>query len=139
MDLRNICLSSLSSIDKLSFPSISIFSSKFFFFCFPNHNGPVFFFLGLSVPSSVFQYHHEGGNFFSEYDQSNCLLRRILFRSVLFSPLPSRTCSLVTSLTILPSPFSSSTTFQSFPNISDSIFLVSRSLSHMKQCSKHIT
>ena len=44
------------------------------FFWFSNHQGAVFFFfLLLSLPSSVLQWHHEGGNIFSEYDQSNCL------------------------------------------------------------------
>ena len=44
------------------------------FFCFSNHQGSVlFFFLILSLPLSVFQWHHEKGNFFSEYDQSNWL------------------------------------------------------------------
>ena len=51
-----------------------------------------FFFLLLSLPSSVFQWYHEEGNFFSEL----AFLRRILFRSVLFSAIHSRTCSLVT-------------------------------------------
>ena len=44
-------------------------------FCFLNHLGAVFFFfLLLSLPSSALQWHHEGGNFFSEYDRSNWLL-----------------------------------------------------------------
>ena len=38
------------------------------------------------------------------------------------------------SLNILPSPFSSSTIFQSSPITSAPIFLVSMSLSHLKQC-----
>jgi hypothetical protein len=43
-------------------------------FCFSNHEGAMFFFfLLLSLLSSVLQWHHEGGNFFSEYDQSNLL------------------------------------------------------------------
>ena len=44
------------------------------------------------IPSFLLQWHHEGGNFFSEYDQCNWLL----FRTVFFSPIRSRTCSLVT-------------------------------------------
>ena len=95
----------LCSIDKLSSQSFSIFSvllqlptsssvsqiiqelcSAVFFF----------FFLLLSLPSSVLQWHHEGGNFFSEYDIQLAFLRRILFISVLFSPIRSRICSLVT-------------------------------------------
>ena len=44
------------------------------FFSFSNHQGPVFFlFLLLSLPSSVLQWHHEGGNFSSEFDRSNWL------------------------------------------------------------------
>jgi hypothetical protein len=44
------------------------------FFCFSNHLGVVlFFFLILTLPSSVLQWHHEEGNFFSEYDQFNWL------------------------------------------------------------------
>jgi hypothetical protein len=42
------------------------------FFCFSNHQGAVFFLL-LSLPSSVLQWHQEEGNFFSEHDQSNWL------------------------------------------------------------------
>ena len=39
-----------------------------------SHQGAVFFFfLFLSLPSSTIQWHHEGGNFFSEYDRSNWL------------------------------------------------------------------
>ena len=42
------------------------------FSCLSNHLGAVFFFfLLLSLPSSVLQWHHEGGNFFSEYERSN--------------------------------------------------------------------
>ena len=45
------------------------------FSCFSNHLGALFFFLlFLWLPSSVLQWHHEGGNFFSEYDRSNWLL-----------------------------------------------------------------
>ena len=50
-----------------------------------------------------------------------------------------RTCSLVTFSDHLSSPYSSSTSSESSPNTSDPIFLVSRSLSHIKQCSKHST
>ena len=56
------------------------------------------FFLPLSLPSSVLQWHHEQGNFFLEYIQFNCFSLqdcRILFRSILLSPIHSRT-SLVT-------------------------------------------
>ena len=52
--------------------SASSFSSQYFS-CFSNHLGAVFsfFFLLLSLPSSVLQWHHVEGNFFSEYDQCN--------------------------------------------------------------------
>ena len=40
------------------------------FFCFSHNQGAVFFLL-LSLQSSVLQWYHEGGNLFSEYDQSN--------------------------------------------------------------------
>jgi hypothetical protein len=44
------------------------------FFCFSNHLVAVFaFLLLLSLTSSDLQWHHEGGNFFSEYDRSNWL------------------------------------------------------------------
>ena len=44
------------------------------FSCFSNHLGAVFFiFLLLLLPPSLHQWHHEGGNFFWEYDQSNWL------------------------------------------------------------------
>ena len=42
-------------------------------------------------------------------------------------------------MTILSSPFSSRTTFRSSPRTSVPHSLVSRSLSHIKQCSKHNT
>ena len=59
-------------------------------------------------------------------------LGRILFRSVLFSPIYSRTSSLIT-FTYHSSSFSSSTTFQISPNTSVPIFFLSSSLSHIKQ------
>ena len=66
------------------------------FFCFSNHQGAVFFFfLPLTLPPYILQWHHEGSNSFSEYDQSSWL-RRILFGSVLFSPMRSRNFSLIT-------------------------------------------
>ena len=64
-------------------------------------------------------------------------LCRILFRSVLFSPIRLKTVHYLLSLAILSSPFSSM--FQSSPNTSSPIFLVSMSLSHIKQWSKHNT
>ena len=41
------------------------------FFCFSDRQVALFFFLLLSFPLSILQRHHEEGNFFSEYDQSN--------------------------------------------------------------------
>ena len=58
------CISSLCSIHKLFFPSISIFSFQYLLLFLK------FFFHFLSLPSSVLQWNHEGGDFFSEYDQS---------------------------------------------------------------------
>jgi hypothetical protein len=53
-------------------------------FSFSNHQGALLFFL-LSLLSYVFQWHHEGGNFFSEYDQFNWLFYALYFFIVLFS------------------------------------------------------
>ena len=70
----------LCSIDILPFPYLfdlqlpPLASNIVFFFII--HQGAVFFiffFLLFSLPSSVLQWHHEGGNFFSEYDRSNWL------------------------------------------------------------------
>ena len=74
---KDLCTTSLCSIDKLPFhlfryqiPTLA----HNIFFCFSNHQGAVFFFfLLLSIASSILQWHHEVGNFFSEYDQSNWL------------------------------------------------------------------
>ena len=66
-------------------------------------------------------------------------LRSILFRSVLFSYTFKNLFISYFLWQILSSPFSSSTTFQSCPNTSTLIFLVSRSLSYINQCSKHNT
>ena len=77
------------------------------FFCFSNHQETVFlFFLLLSLPSSVLQQHLEGGNFLSEFDQSNWpllifnFLCQLLVSSSFFKL--SRKCVL-----ILPNPFTS--------------------------------
>ena len=67
------------------------------------------------------------------------ILRRILFRNALFSPIDQESVHYSLSFAILSSPFSSSTTFQSSPNTSAPIFLLSRSLSHINPCSKHNT
>ena len=66
-------------------------------------------------------------------------LRRILFRCVLSSPIRSRTCSLVTFSDHFIFSILLHTTFQSSPDTFAPIFLVSRSLSRVKQCSKHNT
>ena len=64
--------------------------------CFSNHLGALFFVLLLSLPSSVLQWHHDGANFFLEYDRYNWLSYVGYYLCVLFSPIRSRTCSLVT-------------------------------------------
>ena len=104
------------------------------FFCFSIHLGVVFFFFPLlSVPSSVLQWNHEGGNLFSEYDRFNWLLYVGYYSEVPSSLLDVRELvHQLLSLTILSSPFSSCTKFQSSPITSAPIFLVSRSLSHIK-------
>ena len=132
MDLWEMCISSLCSTDKLSFPSFSIFSfllvASNIFFCFSNHLGAVlFFFLHLSLPSSVFRWQQGDSFSLRIWPIQLAFLSRILFRSVLSSPICSTTCSLVTFY-ILSSPFPSSNTFRS-----STIFLVSRSLSQIKQ------
>jgi hypothetical protein len=77
-----------------------------------------FFFLLLSLPSSVLQWHH-GGNFFSEYDQFNWLFYLGYYLEVSSSLLyVQELVDYLLSLAILSSSFSSSTTFQSSPNIS---------------------
>ena len=108
----------LCSIDKLWFPSFRSSASNIFV-CLLNHQSLVFFFfLLLSLPSSVVQLHYEGGNFFSEFEY---------YLEVSSSLL----CVQEFVLTILSSLFSSSTTtFHNSPNTSAPIFLVSRSLRH---------
>ena len=87
------------------FPSVRLIYNRFdlqlpllapnIIFCFSNHQGAVFLFALPLLPSCVFQWQHEEGNFFLIQIQL-AFLHRILFRSVLFSPLCSRTSSLVT-------------------------------------------
>ena len=48
----------------------SSFSSEYVLFLNSSRNC-FFFFLLILFPSTVLQWHHEGGNFFSQYDQSN--------------------------------------------------------------------
>jgi hypothetical protein len=76
--------------------SASSFSSQYLLLFFSNHLGAVFFFfLLLSLPLFVLQWHYEGGNFFSEYDQSNWLFYIGYYLEVSSSLLYGRTCSLV--------------------------------------------
>jgi hypothetical protein len=91
-----------------SFPILNAVVSTFFdlqlpplapnISCFPNHRGAVlFFFLDLSLPSSTLQWPYEEGKFLLRiWPIQLTFLLRILFRSVLFSPIRSSTCSLVT-------------------------------------------
>ena len=84
------------------------------------------FFLLLSLPSSVLQWNHEG-NFFLKFDQSNWNFY-VEYYLELSSPLleVQELLHKLLSLTILCTPLSSSTTFQSSSNTSAPIFLVSR-------------
>ena len=102
MDLCKKTIISSSCLLKLSRLYFSYLQFPPIFSCFSNHQGAVlFFFLLLSLPSSVLQWYHEWGNIFSEYDSSNWLFYVGYYLCVLFSPIRSRTCSLL-SLTILP-------------------------------------
>ena len=66
--------------------------------CFSKHLEAVFFFFQLhSLTSSVLQWHSWRRQFILKiWPIQLTFLRRILFRNVLFSPIRSRTCSLVT-------------------------------------------
>ena len=89
---------------------------------FLNHQGAVFFFLLLSLTSSVLQWNHEG-NFFLQCDQTNWLFYVEYYLKVSFSiQYVHELVQWLLSLTILCSPFSSSPTFRSSPNISAPIF-----------------
>ena len=89
--LTNCCLHLFRS-------SASSFTSQYLLLFLKSSRSCVLLLLPtLLLPSSDLQWHHEGGNFFSEYDRSNWLFYvGYLFRSVLFSPIRPRTCSLVT-------------------------------------------
>ena len=78
---------------------------------------------------------HERGKFFSEHGQSNWIFLKVGYYLEVSSPLlfVQEIVRYLLSLTMLSSPFSSSTTYQSSPNTSARIFLVSKSLSHVKQ------
>ena len=123
--------------------SASSFSSKYLLLFRKSSRRRVFLLsllLLLSFPPSVLQWHHEEGTVFSEYDQSNWLSYVIYYLEVPSSLLYIQVfVHYLLSLVILSPLFSSSNTFQSSPNTSAPIFLVSRSLSHIKQCSKHNT
>ena len=136
MEVTYLCL-----IDKLSFPSFSIFG---FLLKLPIESLVSQIIKALCSSSYSFHFRHLSFNDimkeavpFSEYDRANWLLYEGYYLEVSSSLLYGQ--ELVHSLTILSSPFSSSTTFQSSPNTSTLMYLVSRSLSHIKQCSKHNT
>ena len=105
--------------------SASSFSSQYLLFFLKSLGAVFFFFLLLFLPSSVLQWHHEGGDFFSEYNRSNLLFYVGYYLEVSCSLLYGQELvHQLLSLTILSSPFSSSTTFQRSPNTSALIFLV---------------
>ena len=98
--------------------SASSFSSNNFYFS--NHQGAgffFFFFLLLSLPSFFLQWHFEEDNFFLEYFQPNWRF----YAGYCLEASSSLLC------------------IQSFPNTFVPIFLVSTSLDHNVQCSKHNT
>ena len=64
--LRSSCLHLFQS-------SASYFSSLYLLQFLKSSKTVFFFFLLLSFPLSVLQWHHDGGNFFSEYDRSDWL------------------------------------------------------------------
>ena len=143
MELWNTCFSSMYSIDKTSFPSILIFR----------------FLLQLPISSSVFQIIKE----LCSSSSYSFHFRHLSFIGIMKEAISSQNMTYpvgyveyylevpssllyiqvfvhyLLSLVILSPLFSSSNTFQSSPNTSAPIFLVSRSLSHIKQCSKHNT
>ena len=92
-------------------------------FYFSNHRGVVVFLL-LSI--------------LIIWQTQLAFLCRILFESVLFSPICSRTSSLVVTSN-LSFPFSSSTNISKLSKYFAPIISMSSSLSHIKQCSKHNT
>ena len=100
-------------------------ASSIIFSCFSNHQGAVFFFFFfffplLSLPLSLLQEHHDGGNFLAECDQSNWLFY-VRYYTILYVYGQELVHQLL-SLTIYSSAFSSCTTFQSSPNTSVPIF-----------------
>ena len=125
MNLQKItCLSPLCSTDKMSFPTFSIFNFLL--------QSPVTFYVSLIIKelcsSSSCSFHFCRLTFIGIMKKSissQNMTNQI--GSVLFSPVRPRTSSL-TNFSGLSPPFSSSTTFQSFPHTFDPIFLVYRSL-----------
>ena len=75
MDLWNICIVSLCSIDKLSFTSFSnsasSFSSQYLILFLKLSRSCVLLLPTPFTSSSVLQWRHEGVNLFSEYDHCN--------------------------------------------------------------------
>ena len=73
-------------------------SASNIFVYFSNHQEPVFPLSTPFSPWSVLQWHHEEGNLFLGYVEYNWLFyAEHCLRSVLFSPIRSRTCLSVTS------------------------------------------
>ena len=98
-----IYISSLCSIDELLFPSISIFSFHLYLSIYSSVSQIIKELLSSSSSSSFFHFRHLSfKNIMKEAISSQNMtnpisfLRRILFRSVFFSPIRSRTLSLVT-------------------------------------------
>ena len=120
--------------------SLYFFHMSNIVFCFSDQQRTELLLLLLSLLSSVLQFHREEGNFFLEYGQINWFYYAEYYLKAFSSLLFVRELlHYLLSLNNLSSPLSSSTAFQSSPKTSTSIFLVSRSLSHIKQCSKHNT
>ena len=89
--------------------------------------------------SFFLQWHHEGCNFFSKYHHSNWILYEGYYLEMSSSVLYIQKLCQLLSLAILSSPLFYDTKFQSSPNSSTPILLVSRTLSYIKHCSKHNT
>ena len=142
---RNLCTTtiliySLCSCDKRSFYTFSIFT---YLIQLP---------LSPSVQQIIKELHFSSSYFFHfrhlsfsgiikkviySQNMSNWLFYAGYYLEVPFSLLYVQKRNYLLCITILSSPFSSRTTFESSSNISAPIFLVSRSLSDIKQCSKH--
>ena len=110
--------------------SASSFSSQYLLW-FSNHQGPVFAFLFLSHPSSDLQRHHWRKQFLLRV----CAIQWTFLLRILF--WMSSFLLYVQELLIFSILLQYQ--FQSPQNTSAPILLMSRSLSHIKQCSKHNT